>query len=186
MKMERVDIEYLGKRSHSKASETYIDVRFNYDKISLETSVPIEYRRTGTFIEEKDEEEYICNVYDKLNPKNWENWRKEQVKFWETKPNASTTKPFFDKLSEDFKYKCVYCELPQNPNWARRIQDLKEFGYTIGTKLSEYCPHCKKNTTHLVLLPLARGGITGYETWSPELRKRIVKLLNGYDVFEAA
>lgn len=106
------------------------------------------------------------------------------MQFWAEKAGAGVTKSFFDKLAENFDYCCVNCKLPNNPNWARRIQDLKEFGYTIATKLSEYCPYCNKNTTHLILLPLKRGGVTGYETWSPELRKRIVSLLKSYDAFE--
>lgn len=184
-----IQIEQLGKREHTKASEAYIDVIFRYDvKKELKTSVPIQYRRTGTDINVLDNkaiDSYLSKVYDEVNPVNWNNWRKEQSEFWSEKAGAGVTKSFFDKLSENFDYCCVNCKLPNNPNWARRIQDLKEFGYTIGTKLSEYCPHCKKNTTHLILLPLKRGGITGYETWSSELRKKIVSLLKSYDVFEA-
>ena len=184
-----IQIEQLGKRQHSKASETYVDVIFRYDtKTEIRTSVPIQYRRTGTDIDAFDNkaiDEYLSKVYDDINPKNWANWLKDQEIFWAEKSRAGVTKPFFDKLSEKFDYCCVNCQLPNNPNWARRIQDLKEFGYTIATKLSEYCPHCGKNTTHLILLPLKRGGLTGYETWSPELRKRIVSLLKSYDVFEA-
>lgn len=178
-----------GIRSHSKASEKYVDVTFSYDNgLYFNTSVPIQYRRTGIDIPEDDLNQirdYLKKVYKEVNPDNWENWKKEQIDFWKAKPKAGTTKSFFDKLAEDFEYKCVNCQLPNNPNWARRIQDLKEFGYTIATKLSEYCPHCNKNTTHLILLPIKRGGITGYETWSPELRARIVSLLKSYDAFEA-
>ena len=184
-----IQIEQLGKREHSKASETYVDVIFRYDaKTELKTSVPIQYRRTGTDIDvcnEKAIEEYLSRIYDEVNPKNWNDWRYEQSEFWKEKAGASVTKSFFDKLSENFDYCCVNCQLPSNPNWARRIQDLKEFGYTIATKLSEYCPNCRKKTTHLILLPLKRGGVTGYEVWSPELRKKIILLLQFYDVFEA-
>lgn len=35
------------------------------------------------------------------------------------------------------------------------------------------------------MIPLKRGGITGYETWSPQLLKRILKVLDNYDSFEA-
>ena len=36
------------------------------------------------------------------------------------------------------------------------------------------------------MLPISRGTIggNGYETWSPALRKRIIKLLGQYDVYE--
>lgn len=178
-------IEKGSVRTHSKASEKYIDVVFNYDGKRLATSVPLEYRRTGTMIEDPEVDEYLAEVYDEANPTNWSNWRKEQVRFWSTKPNAGTTKPFFDKLQEDFDWKCVACTLPSNPNWARRIQDIKEFGFTLATRLSTYCPKCKEKTTQLILLPIKRGGINGYETWSLELRSRIVSVLRGYDAFEA-
>lgn len=183
-----IEIEETGIRQHTKASEIYVDVIFRYGKTEIITSVPIQYRRTGTDIDVDDRksiEKYLSKVYNDMNPNNWSNWKKEQEKFWADKPKAETTKSFFDMLSKTFEYTCVSCQLPTNPNWARRIQDLKEFGYTIATKLSSPCPHCGQNTTQLVLLPIARGGLTGYETWSPELRARIVKLLQSYDVFEA-
>lgn len=182
------NIELKEFRKHSKASERYIDVSFTYGEKTVYTSVPIEYRRTGLDIPGDDIKainEYLDKIYDELNPNNWDKWRNEQKKFWEEKTNASVTKSFFDCLAKTFDYTCVNCQLPPNPNWARRIQDLKEFGYTISTELARPCPHCKKNTTHLILLPIKRGGVTGYETWSPELRERIVRLLNSYDVFEA-
>jgi len=45
---------------------------------------------------------------------------------------------------------------------------------------------CNSNKTHLILLPIERGGIAGngYETWSPYLRKRIIKTLGSIDVYE--
>lgn len=187
-RMKMIKIERLGKREHTKASEVYVDVIFRYGNTEINTSVPIQYRRTGTDIDVSDGkaiDAYLSEVYDEMNPKNWEKWRKDQAEFWESKRNARTTKSFFDTLSETFEYTCVSCQLPQNPNFARRIQDLKEFGYTISTRLNEPCPCCKQKTTQLVLLPIKRGGLTGYETWSPELRKRIVALLQSYDTFEA-
>lgn len=121
-----------------------------------------------------------------MNPKNYDAWLKEQELFWKNeKPNAKTTKPFFDSLKKG-GWQCVNCTLPSNPNWARRIQDLKEYGYTIATDTNRYCPKCKANKTHLILLPIPRGGMNGngYETWSPKLRKRIVKLLGSKDAYE--
>ena len=76
--------------------------------------------------------------------------------------------------------------MPRNPNPQRRIQDLKEFGYTIATDLARYCPNCNKNTSQRILLPIPRGGNTGngYETWTPALRKRIISILDSFDVYE--
>lgn len=183
-----MQIEQVGVRSHTKASETYVDVVFHYEDVSIETSVPIEYRRTGTSIPKDDRkaiETYLFKVYDEVNPIHWEEWKKEQDEFWKDKSKAFVTKEFFDVLAKTFEYTCVSCSMPNNRNFARRIQRLKEMGYTISTKTSAHCPLCGNNTTQLALLPIARGGLTGYETWSAELRKRIVKVLQGYDVFEA-
>lgn len=179
-------IDQNGIRFHSKASEKYVDVVFHYaaDK-KFSTSIPIEYRRTGTEIPDAEIAEYLEKVMVEVAPEKWQDWRTDQESFWRQKPNADTTKAFFDRLSKNFGWCCVTCDLPKNPNWARRIQDLKEFGYTIATHTRRRCNKCKENTTQLILVPLKRGGVTGYETWSPELRNRIIGLLKSYDAYEA-
>ena len=174
-----------GQRAHIKASERYVDVTFNYaDGISWEGSVPIEYRRTGTDLQEDEEiAAYLLEVQPHCHTVAWPKWKAEQESFWQAKPNAGITKAFFDVLSS-FRWTCVTCQCPSNPNWARRIQDLKESGYTIATDTGRYCPRCERKRTQLLLVPIPRGGISGYETWSPEVRKRIVRVLNSYDVYE--
>ena len=173
-------------KKHSKASEAYIHVCFSYPTQKWDGWVPIEYRRTGTSI--KSDEELVSHlntVFEQMNPKNYPQWIKDQAEFWKEKKNAQTTKGFFDSLSQG-GWQCVECTLPKNPNWARRIQDLKEFGYTLATDTKRYCPTCGANKTHLIMLPIPRGGTTGngYETWSPALRKRIIRVLDGVDVYE--
>ena len=174
---------------HTKASEKYLSVKFSYPEFSQSWSgwVPIEYRRTGVSIQNDDElYEHLNYVYDQMNPSNYKGWLAEQQKFWATeKSGAAVTKPFFDALAEG-GWKCSSCSLPQNRNFARRIQDLKEMGYTIATDTKRYCPHCGSNTTHLMLLPIKRGSSegNGYETWSPSLRKRIIKVLGSIDIYE--
>lgn len=177
------------RKKHSKASEEYIHVIFKYPEYTWDGWVPVEYRRTGVSIKADEIDKLVTHlnsVYEQMNPHNFKSWMMEQEKFWkEEKPNAKTTKAFFDSLVKG-GWQCVECTLPKNPNWARRIQDLKEFGYTIATDTKRYCPNCKENKTHLLLLPIARGGIkgNGYETWSPALRKRIIKVLGSVDVYE--
>ncbi len=174
-----------GQRNHSKASERYIDVRFEYDDGTVWIgSIPIEYRRTGIELHEpSDIEEYLKKAYFYCNPINYQKWRQEQKIFWADKTKAEVTKPIFDILTT-FTWTCVTCQLPPNPNWARRIQDLKEMGYTIATHTAKKCNNCNSNKTHIILVPLPRGGISGYELWSPNLRKRIVDVLGGYDAYE--
>ncbi|MGC8122007.1 hypothetical protein [Marinobacter sp. VGCF2001] len=172
------------KRYHRKASERYVDVDFFYSKRKFEFSIPIEYRRTGIELTSDEEiDKYLVEVYEECKPKNWKSWRSEQKKFWETK-RADVTYSFFESLL-DFDWVCATCEMPSNPNFARRIQDLKEMGFTIATDTKKYCSNCEKRKTHHQLIPIKRGGATGYETWSEELRSRIITLLERYDAFEA-
>jgi hypothetical protein len=180
-------IQKLEIRNHSKASEKYIDVIFKYSNgFSYEISVPIEYRRTGTEIDEDGIDEYLEKIYNEVNSSNWGKWKAEQEIFWSTeKPGATVTRSFFDILSKKFNWCCATCDLPANPNFARRIQDLKEYGYTLATNTKRHCPKCKKNTTQLILLPIRRGGVTGYETWSPAIRNKIIDVLKSFDAFEA-
>ncbi len=173
-------------RWHAKASEKYIDVLFYYESsFQYETSIPLEYRRTGTEISDDGIDAYLAMVYEEVKPSCWQEWRKEQKDFWDQKPGAKVTRPFFEKLAEEFTWYCVSCMLPPNPNWAKRIQEIKQCGYTLATKTNRHCESCGKKTTQLILVPLRRGGITGYETWTPKLRSRIVHLLESFDAFEA-
>lgn len=171
-------------RVHTKASEKYIDVCFTFDgSPPFYTSIPLVNRRTGTVIEDAEVDQYLERVYIQINPANWPAWHTEQADFWSKKPRAIVTKPFFDVLATDFSWHCTSCAFPPNPNPQRRFQDLKEFGYTIATDINRHCQNCQRNTTQMVLVPLPRGGITGYETWSPQLRHKIVSLLAN-DAFE--
>jgi len=172
-------------RFHSKASEKYVDVSFSYERYpDYITSIPLEYRRTGTEIADEDVDKYLEEVYAATHPNKWDTWKQEQCAFWGER-NAETTKPFFNALAKEFGWCCVSCSLPANPNWARRIQDIKEFGYTLATNTKRHCATCERNTTQIILVPLPRGGITGYETWTPKLRNHIINLLSSFDAFEA-
>lgn len=179
------NIEIVGKRSHLKASEIYVDVNFKYPENDYEWkgSVPIEYRRTGVSAQTSEEiSRLLQDAYDAMHPDNYNKWLKEQEEFW-SKNKKEVTQSFFDGL-KDFKWKCIRCELPENPNWARRFQDIKEFGYTTATNTNKFCEKCNRNTTQLILLPLPRGFGGGYETWSPGLRGRIIKIFGNIDAYE--
>ncbi|MBA7628859.1 hypothetical protein ES703_36356 [subsurface metagenome] len=179
-------IKINGYREHTKASERYVDVVFKYPEEEVwEGSIPIEYRRTGTNIKTKEElNQHLEKAYECCNPDKWENWKLEQKAFWKTMPRSTDTKLLFDILLS-FKWTCIGCKYSENPNWARRNQDLKEFGYTIATRPMENCSHCGRKSTKLLLVPLPRGGISGYEVWNPKTRNHIIQVLNGYDVYEA-
>lgn len=178
-------IEYERKK-HTKASEEYLNVLLKYDAGTWEGWIPVEYRRTGISIKPGEEIDYLKKIYPELNPSNYQNWLDEEKKYWDTeKSRAHITREFFDSLTKG-GWQCTECSLPNNPNWARRIQDIKELGYTLSTDTKRYCPHCEKNTTHIMIVPLKRANNAGngYETWSAELRNRIINVLNHIDIYE--
>lgn len=178
-------IEILGRRAHAKASERYLDVRFRYS-IGAEWhgAVPVEYRRTGIDARTEEEERaLVAAAYAAMKPTGLAEWVKVEEKYWdEEKSRAVKTRPFFNALL-DFKWKCRACDLPDNANYARRIQDIKELGYTVATSRL-LCKRCEQQVNHHQLLALPRGDRTGYEAWSPKLRKRILRVLRNYDAYE--
>ena len=179
-------IRVLEKRTHGKASEVYVNVEFEHKGKKFDWDIPIVYRRTGLDLSEKSDsevEKYLLEVLESCNPDNWKAFKNDQEVYWSTK-SAAVTKPFFDVLMKDFGWKSVNSDLPANNNGARRIQDLKDQGYTISTRTAMWDSKQKKNCTHHMLLPLARGGVTGYETWSPALKDRIINLYNSVDSYE--
>lgn len=173
---------------NNKASEIYIDVLIKFKNYEWSGFVPLSYRRTGLNlnIENKNEiKEYLNSIYNYFDPKNYTKWIDEQEKFWNTKPKATITKSFFDKLKEG-GWKCGSCEMPRNSNPQRRIQDIKEFGYTIATDTKRFCEKCQRNTSQRILLPLPRfhSEGNGYETISQKLRTKIIETLKNYDSYE--
>lgn len=144
------------RKLNTKASEEYVHVEFTYEnpKTVLDYWIPVEYRRTGVSIKPDDEEQlysYLNKVYAQLDPVNYDNWLKKQDEYWASS-RSDVTKPIFDTL-KDGKWHCRNCDI-NNPNFARRIQDLKEMGYTIATHINYCCPVCQKNrSTRLLLLP---------------------------------
>jgi hypothetical protein len=183
--MAKSKIKVVGAvRVHAKASEEYVDVIFDYGKSRWEGSIPVKYRRTGIDLNSQSEiETHLEAAYVACEPTVRDGWLKEQRRFWDSKPRAAVTRAFFDAMST-FEWSCIKCDLPPNPNWARRTQDIKEFGYTLSTNTARLCPKCENKGTSLLLAPLPRGLETGYETWSPAKRKQIMSVLGNYDAYE--
>ncbi len=174
---------------NTKASEEYIHIKFKYPDVNKEWDgwVPIEYRRTGISISVTDEtklEEYLNTIYLQMHPFNYPIWLEIQEKFWNATRSVETKEIF--NILKDGKWHCRNCDI-SNANFARRIQDIKEKGYTISTHINYHCPVCNnKKSTRLLLLPIERVELAGngYETWSPALRSRIIRVLGSIDVYE--
>jgi hypothetical protein len=172
------DIEVISlSEPHQKASELYVEVSFKdaENQFVWTGLVPYFYRRTGLFIE--NEEELVTHL-EAISPyfkkKALEDWITQEKLMWETDwSGKEVTKGFFDAMiSMDWT-----SNFPPNDNPQRRIQDIKELGYTIASR------RVGKKMERL-LLPIPRGLQTGYETFSKDFRIKSLKALNHLNAYE--
>lgn len=173
-------------REHSKASEKYIDVTFvQPDGYTWKGSIPYFYRRTGLFIETaEDLIDYLNEIYSHFTNKEILEFQTKERKRWDDEMSGKkTTKAFFDTLL-DLKWKSVKYDLPSNPNWARRIQDIKEFGYTLATDTRRTVKGKYETDTHILLVPIPKGGVTGYEVMSQAFKTKAISVMESINVYE--
>lgn len=161
---------------HTKASENYVEVTFlqddGFEWIGL---IPYYYRRTGLFIEnEMDLAEYLIQIKPFFTKDAIFSWIENEKDIWATEFSTKTvTKPFFDVLSS-LNWESNF---PQNDNPQRRIQDIKELGYTLSTRRDG-------RKTERLLVPIPRGAQTGYETFSKFFRANAIYVLNAVNIYE--
>jgi len=162
---------------NGKSSESYVRTIFVQDNgFTWETVVPYYIRRSGLFIETEDElANYLVRIKPFFTKKSMDSWASAERKKWESS-NADVTKEFFFVLLS-FKEET---EFPPNDNPARRIQDIKDAGYTIAS-----IPGGHNKKTKRVLLPIPLNSEMGYETFTPQFKNRVIRLLKGVNAFEA-
>lgn len=162
---------------NNKASETYVRTKFVQDDgYKWETVVPFIIRRSGLFIkDEKELADYLISIKPYFQKKAMNAWRKKEKAKW-LKNRAEVTKKFFFVLLS-FEEET---EFPPNDNPARRIQDIKEAGYTIAS-----IPHSIGRKTSRILLPIPLNTEMGYETFTPQFKARVIRLLKGINAYEA-
>lgn len=180
------EIELINLREHSKASEKYIDVKIRLSESEIwEGSIPYFYRRTGLFIETEEELcEYLNNVKNYFKKESIDEFIQTERNRWEDEMSGKkTTKGFFDVLI-NMKWNSVEKDFPANPNWARRIQDIKEFGYTLATNTNMEISGSGTSGTHIMLLPIPKGGVTGYEVMSATFKNKAINVLNQINIYE--
>lgn len=173
-------------REHGKASEKYVDVTIvQPDGFSWKGSIPYFYRRTGLFIETpEDLSEYLTNIYPLFTKKNIEEFVKTEAERWTKEMGGKeTTKAFFDQLI-NLRWNSVQYDFPPNRNWARRIQDIKEFGYTLATHTRMQVKGKYENDTHILLVPIPKGGVTGYEMMSDAFKLKAISAMEAINVYE--
>jgi len=177
--IQDVDIQVFDFSEHSKASELYVKVSFNFSSNGFiwEGLVPYHYRRTGIFIETEEElAAYLQEIKPYFDKTASENWIQKEKEYWNKELSGrTTTKPFFDELAK----LAWVSSFPDNPNPQRRLQDIKEMGYTIASK-----PAGSGTKREFMLLPIPRGLAMGYEVFSARFRTKALETLNYLNAFE--
>ena len=178
-------ISVTGSYTHAKASEAYVevDVIDACDAPIWNGAIPYQYRRTGLRLgTEQEVADYLLSIRDCFLPANVQEWANRERRYWDDNfQKLPVTTPFFHKL---LSMEWVYGhEFPLNPdgtpntNPQRRIQDIKDRGYTIASKKEG--KQWKRK-----LLPLPRELAHSYEAIKPALRKRILEVLNSENIYE--
>ncbi len=169
-------IEILELREDLKSSEKYVDVRIVQDDgLEWTGSIPYFYRRTGLFIENPDDLlSHLVAIKKFFTKESIAKFQKDEEQFWKDSMKGSdVTVHFFNEL---LKMKWT-SNFPQNDNPQRRIQDIKEKGYTIASRRNG-------RKAERLLLPIPRGTETGYEIFSASFRKKALKTLNEINIYE--
>lgn len=176
---------YVNKElQNAKASESYVDTLFTFeDESQWRAVVPYVYRRVHlNLTTEKDIAIYLENIKKYFTPSAREQWVKTELANWEkdaketANPDSLVTIEFFKVLAS---LKEEVNSFPNNSNPQRRIQSIKDRGYTVavyplgGGKWGK------------MLLPLPKYQEMGYETISPQLKSRIIRVLSNINAFEA-
>ncbi len=163
---------------NNKASEIYVKTRFiQSDGFTWDTYVPFVDRRAGLDISTEEElADYLISIKPYFTPTAMEEWRKNEIK--RGLIGGDVTPLFFEAL---LSFKEEYDNLPVNTNPARRIQDIKDAGYTIasvprGSGLKGF---------NRIMLPLPLHTEMGYETFTPQFKARVIRLLRERNAYEA-
>lgn len=182
---------------NSKASEYYIRTKFIQDDgFTFSTIVPYVYRRTGLELRsEKEIADYLKSV-KKYFTKEWtdawvEKEKKECLADIESKKRKNEDKVSRGKKPTEIVTPYFLLELltlqetsgdklPKNRNPQRRLQDLKDSGYTI--PIVQY----GREKTTSTLLPFPKHEEMGYEkAFTKQFKARVIRLLKQRNAFEA-
>lgn len=164
-------------KENNKASEVYVKTKFvQSNGFEWETYVPYVDRRAGLNIEtEQDLAEYLKSLKQYFTKEAMEKWR--QTEKARGLIRGDVTPDFFDIL---LSFKEELERFPPNRNPARRIQDIKDAGYTIASVSRQ-----NGRGYNRILLPIPLHTEMGYETFTPQFKARVIRLLKERNAFEA-
>ena len=176
--LQDTGIEVYSIFENNKASEVYVKTRFIQDDgFSWDTYVPFVDRRAGLDIDDEEElAAYLVSLKPYFTPQAMEKWRKDELD--RGLIGGDVTPLFFNVL---LSFKEEFENLPANPNSARRIQDIKDAGYTLAS-----VPRADgQRGYNRILLPIPLHTEMGYETFTPQFKARVIRLLSERNAYEA-
>lgn len=183
-----MNIKVGSKFNVSKTEDYFLEVEYDYNNDDWKGALPLNLVYQG-FVCNEDHEEYASSNYDKLNPKNRNQWIKNSDNYWcstlKRKFNGDQTYGVLNALYSG-QWECRVCgPVPKvNPQPSARLRDLKKFGYTISTK-TIFCEKCNKKTTHDILVMIHIFDISKTKeryALSSKLSNRIKDLLGNTEV----
>ncbi len=163
---------------NNKASENYVRTTFvQEDDFAWDTVVPYVDRRAGMDIKTEEKlAEYLISIKPYFQKKAMKRWKVQELK--RGLIGGSVTSLFFKVL---LSFKEEFERFPANTNPARRIQDIKDAGYTIAS-----VPRSNGLLGYnRILLPIPLHTQMGYETFTPQFKARVIRLLKERNAFEA-
>lgn len=172
------DVKVIGFHDHRKASEKYVVLSITDDGKEKEWRLPYYYRRTDIRIDTVAE---LVNYVRRCRPRlSVAGVRECKEKFGRLANSvfgrkANVTLAIFKRLLKECG-NWVCNQAFRNPNSQRRIQDIKEHGFTIATKIEA------RNTYHM-LLPFDVVRAPTYETIPVKVRRAIFDALDGIDAY---
>lgn len=169
--------------ANTKASDYFIAAIFIQDDgFRWDSVVPYIYRRSGLNLQSDQEvAEYLITLKPYFTEEAMNAWREREWSKWMQSiqnvknPEKLVTINFFERLLS-FK---TETEMPPNSNPQRRLQEIKDQGYTV----SIY--PMGNRVWGKVLLPIPLNTEMGYEIFTPQFKKRVIRLFNGINAYES-
>ncbi|MBR1851130.1 MAG: hypothetical protein IJ789_07135 [Bacteroidales bacterium] len=163
---------------NNKASEVYVKTKFVQDNgFEWDTYVPYVDRRAGlNIVVEQALAGYLKSLKQYFTKEAMREWRQTEIA--RGLISGPVTSAFFNIL---LSFKEEFERFPANPNPARRIQDIKDAGYTVAS-----VPRLDGTKGYnRILLPIPLHTEMSYETFSAQFKARVIRLLNERNAFEA-
>ena len=178
LRIDRKGVTATGFFEHSKASERYVILSVSDGGVTREWYLPYYYRRTNVRIDTTAElVDYVRDCVGLLSREQVASFKAATGKLSKTLfgKNANVTLPIFRKLLDNCG-EWVRNKQFANPNPQRRIQAIKETGFTLATKT-------EGRKTYHSLLPFDIVKAPTCEVISSKARRAIFKALGGIDAY---